>query len=331
MRFLFLIMCFLGISYSWASEYNIPSNIRFTIEREEDCLPIVYYFSLPEKTDGAYPILLLCEGSSSKGDLGSVFFIREYFSDRVSALNVGYLTIEKWGIDGDQINEVEFWNHYCRSQRLKDHLQVINHFNKNPPQGWNGQFIFIGVSEGGPLVTDLSINCPNTLATINWVGAGDWGWADELWQFFDHWKQNSFWIRLYDALPRWLPFSSDIPASRAEYDILVQEIIENPTPNQWMGGMTYFYHADAFTKAPVAYSKIQTPFLVVKGTEDSDIASCDQFVEKAEKAGVPITYLRIDGMDHWLRKRTDVIDQSFDWLKRQLLHQPCNECSINAG
>jgi hypothetical protein len=51
-----------------------------------------------------------------------------------------------------------------------------------------------------------------------------------------------------------------------------------------MGGMTYFYHADAFVKESVDYSKIRTPFLVVKGTEDSDIVSCDQFVEKAEKA-----------------------------------------------
>lgn len=268
--FCFLLLCFgfLEISCSWASEYHIPPSIRFTLEHEEDCLPIVYYFSSPDKIDEAYPILLLCEGSSSKGNLGSVFFIREWFSDRVSPLHVGYLTIEKWGIDGNQINEVEFWNHYSRSQRLKDHLEVIDHFNHNPPPGWNGQFIFVGVSEGGPLVTDLSTICPNTLATINWVGAGDWGWADELWQFFEHWKQNSFWIRLYDAVPRWLPYASDIPASREEYNTLVQEIIKNPTPNKWMGGMTYFYHADAFTKPPVDYNKIQSPFLVVKGTED---------------------------------------------------------------
>lgn len=318
MRFLFLILSFFGAFYSWASSLDIPSDIRFTLDREEGSCPIVYYFTPPEKTDETYPILILCEGSSSKNDLKSVFFIREYFLDRVSALNLGYLTIEKWGIDGHQIHEIEFWNHYSRSQRLKDHLQVVEHFNRNPPKGWSGEFIFIGVSEGGPLVTDLSINCQNTLATINWVGAGDWNWADELWEFFAHWKRSSFCIRLYDAIPRCIPFSWDVPPSRLEYDLLVQKMIENPTPHQWMGGMTYFYHADAFLKAPMDYRKIQTPFLVVKGTEDSDIVSCDQFVEKARKAGAPITYLRIDGMDHWLRKRPDVIDQSFDWLKMQL-------------
>lgn len=301
-----------------ADEYNIPPSIRFTIDREESTLPIVYYFSPPDTIDRTYPILVLCEGSSSKGDVGSVFFIREYFAERVQPLQVGYLTIEKWGVDGNQVDEKEFWDHYSRSQRLKDHLAVIHHLEKHPPQGWNGKLIFIGVSEGGPLVTDLSIIYPDTLATINWVGAGDWGWADELWQFFESWKQNSFWIRLYDAVPRWLPFSSDIPSTRQEFDVLVEHIINNPTPNQSMGGMTYLYHADAFLKSLVDYSKIQSPFLVVKGTKDSDIESSDQFVQKAMEAGVPITYFRIEGMDHWLRKRPDVIDQSFCWLKQQL-------------
>lgn len=263
-----------------ADEYNIPPSIRFTIDREENALPIVYYFTPPDAAQD-YPILLLCEGSSSKGDVRSVFFIREYFAERVQPLQVGYLTIEKWGVDGNEINEKEFWNHYSRSQRLEDHLRVIEHLKEHPPSGWNGNLIFIGVSESGPLVTDLSTMCSNTIATINWVGAGDWSWADELWQFFESWKQNSFWMRLYDSIPRWLPFSSDIPPTRQEFDALVEHIIHNPTPNESMGGMTYFYHADAFLKPAVDYSKIQAPFLVVKGTADSDIESCDQFVHKA--------------------------------------------------
>lgn len=319
---LFALFLFFGMVSAQANEYHIPPSIRFTLDREGSSSPLVYYFSKPDIVE-PYPILCLCEGSASKGDLKSVFWFREYFADRIQPLYVGYLTVEQWGIDGNEINEQEFWNHYTRSQRLDDHLKVIKYLEKYPPEGWNGKLIFIGVSEGGPLVTDLSVICANTLATINWVGAGDWSWADELWQFFETWKQNSFWIRLYDAIPRWLPFSSDIPPNRQEYDALVQRIINNPTPNQWMGGMTYLYHADAFLKPPVDYSKIRSPFLVVKGTADSDIESCDQFVQRATAAGALITYLRIKGMDHWIRKRPDVIDQSFDWLKMQLsLEEP---------
>ena len=51
---------------------------------------------------------------------------------------------------------------------------------------------------------------------------------------------------------------------------------------------------------------------------DSIIASCDLFVYNARQADVSITYLRIDDMDHYIRKRPDVIEQSFDWLKEQL-------------
>jgi pimeloyl-ACP methyl ester carboxylesterase len=300
-------------------EYNIPPSIRFTIEREESASPIVYYFSPPDTYSRGYPILILCEGSSSKGNIGSVFFIREYFAKRVQPLQVGYLTVEKWGVDGNHVDEKEFWCHYSRLQRLKDHLAVIDHLRECPPPGWSGELIFIGVSEGGPVVTDLSITCPDTLATINWVGAGDWCWADELWQFFRSWKQSSFWIRFYDAIPRWLPFSSDIPSTRQEFDNLIDYIINNPTPNQWLGGMTYLYHADAILQPPGDYSRIRSPFLVVKGTADSDIESSDQFVQKALQAGASITYFRVEGMDHWLRKRPDVIDQSFDWLEQQLI------------
>lgn len=301
-----------------ADQYNIPPSIRFTVERENNESSIVYYFSPPDSIDKSYPILVLCEGSTSKGDIGSVFFIRNYFVERVEPLRVGYLTVEQWGVDGNQINEEEFWTHYTRSQRLKDHMQVIHHLEEHPPAGWNGAFIFVGVSEGGPLVTDLSIMCPNTIATINWSGAGDWNWADELWQFFDHWKKNSFWIKLYDAIPRWIPFSSDIPSTRWEFDALVQEIIANPTPDLRMGGMTYLYHADAFQTPSTDYNKIKTPFLVVAGAEDSIIDSCDQFVQKGMDAGAPITYFRVDGMDHYIRKRPDIIDKSFEWLRLQL-------------
>lgn len=301
-----------------AAERDIPQSIRFTLEREESSFPIVYYFSLPDVIDKPYPIFIICDGSEVRGDERSVLVIRDFFAERVHSLNAGYIAIEKCGIDGNQIDKSEFWNRYTCSQRLKDHLQVVHYLEEHPPSGWNGQFIFAGVSEGGPLVTDLSIICPNTIATINWSGAGDWSWADQLWYFFEHWKQNSFWIRLYDAMPRWLPFSSDIPSTRLEFDALVQEIRSNPTPNLWMARMTYLYHADLLKRPSVDYAKIKAPLLVVAGKEDSILESCDQFVQKALDAGALVTYFRVDEMDHYIRKRPDIIDQSFDWLRKQI-------------
>lgn len=314
-----LTLLFLCKLSAKVEEYD--ASTRFTLEKENSTSPIVYYFSTPDTADKPYPILVLCEGSTSKGHIGSVLFIRNYLAPKIKPLQVGYLTIEKQGVDGNEVNEEEFWRNYTRSQRLKDHLSVIRHLEENPPTNWNGKFIFIGASEGGPLVTDLSILCPNTLATINWVGASDFSWKEELWLFFQNLKEHSFWFRLYDTIPRWLPFSSDVPSAREEYDTLVEKIIQNPSPNEWMGGMTYLYHADAFQTLAVDYSKIHAPFLVVKGSLDSDIASSDAFVQKAKEANAPITYFRIADMDHWIRKRPDVIDLSFDWLKKQMTNR----------
>jgi dipeptidyl aminopeptidase/acylaminoacyl peptidase len=58
--------------------------------------------------------------------------------------------------------------------------------------------------------------------------------------------------------------------------------------------------------------------LVVAGTKDSIIDSSDAFVCKAKEAGAPVTYMRILDMDHYVRKKEDVIKESFDWLKKQL-------------
>ena len=81
MKFIFCILCVLSWKL-WAESptYNIRPSVRFTLDREGSASPLVYYFSKPDAAQD-YPILVLCEGSSSKEDLGSVFFIREYFSE----------------------------------------------------------------------------------------------------------------------------------------------------------------------------------------------------------------------------------------------------------
>lgn len=308
----FCLACFL-----WLEVHGLQPS-RFVLDRN-DLPSVVYYFSMPELEEKqTYPIFVICGGSDLKGNEQSVLTIWNFFSERISALDVGCLAIEKCGMDGDAINRSLFWSEYTRSNRLRDHLAVISNLQNNPPPGWNGHFIFAGASEGGPLVTELSILCANTIATINWCGAGDLNWADELWDFFEHWKAHSLWIKLYFSIPRWCYFSADLPATRHEYDMLVQEIISNPSSSLTMAGMTYLYHADAFQTPPIDYTKIKAPFLVVTGTEDSFIKSSDLFVEKALHAGAPITYLRVEGMDHYVRKRIDVVDQTFMWVKEKI-------------
>ncbi|OTP71928.1 hypothetical protein [Caballeronia sordidicola] len=51
---------------------------------------------------------------------------------------------------------------------------------------------------------------------------------------------------------------------------------------------------------------------------DTLIQSSDDFYKKAKQAGVNITYWRIEDMDHSIRKRPELIERSFEWLKQQL-------------
>jgi len=134
--------------------------------------------------------------------------------------------------------------------------------------------------------------------------------------------QNTPWyIKLRAQLPSWMPYSLDLyfPKSRKNHDNAMDETIKNLSADLKLAGMTYKYHADALNSYPKpAYGKIKTPYLVVAGTKDSIIDSSDAFVQKAKEMGAPITYMRISNMDHYVRKKEDVINDSFAWLKKQL-------------
>jgi len=279
-------------------KYVIPSSSIYRIPRlEQDAPPITYYLSMPPKV-AQYAIAILCTGSSSRESIMSVIHLHRYLLQEFLDLQVGVLTVEQRGVDGDSINVEEFMAHYTRTARLEDHQHVIEHLINNPPEGWNGNIIFLGVSEGGPLVISLTeLYADRTWATINWCGAGDWSWREELWVFIE-------------AL-------DEVYMLREEYDRSMDETLKNPVISEEFMGMTHRYHADALQYPDPNYAKLTRPFLVVAGTEDSIIHSSDAFVATARSFNCPITYLRVEGMNHYIRKHPDVIAQSFEWLKEQ--------------
>lgn len=302
--------------------YIVPQKSRFTVKRFEVNVPdIIYYMSKPSKP--SFPIAILCGGSSLEDNIESIIHVHRYLLKEFLDLDIGVITIEQQGVDSNQINTREFIEHYTRSNRLSDHRTVIEHLKKHPPQGWNGKLIFLGVSEGGPIVTTLTTDYAGmALATVNWSGAGDFSWRDELWYFMQDIYSNTPWyIKLRAQLPSWIPYSLDLyfPKSRKDHDHAMDETIKNPSTKLKLAGMTYKYHHDALIVYPKPeYGKMKTPYLVVAGTKDSIIESSDAFVRKAKEAGAPVTYMRISNMDHYVRKREDIIKDSFVWLKNQL-------------
>jgi dienelactone hydrolase len=301
--------------------YKIPASSRFIAKRKEaDAPDIVYYMTRP-KIDKTYPIAILCGGSTSKEDIVSIIHFHRYFLKEFLDLGVAVLTVEQWGVDGPHVDEKAFMKHYTRSRRLQDYCHVIEHLQKYPPKGWNGKLVFLGVSEGGPIVNTLTTKYPDiTLATINWCGAGNHNWREELWQFMTQMakddpnftKENKCDEHHIKNCGTCAKHVSDIHWFREK----TNETLKNPTPHKTLYGMTYMYHADALTYPPCDYPKIKTPVLIVAGTKDPIIKSCDAFVKKAQKLSQgKITYLRVDDMDHYVRKRQDILDKSFEWLK----------------
>ncbi|GAO97675.1 alpha/beta hydrolase family protein [Caedimonas varicaedens] len=302
-----------------APHYDIPPSSRFTVRRlEADAPDIVYYFT-KAKGGERYPIALVCGGSSSPDEIDSIIHVHRYLLQEFMDAGAGVLTVEQWGVDGNKVHQKEFMDHYTRSERLKDHKAVIAHLKLNPPSGWNGKLIFLGVSEGGPIVTTLTTDYPEiTLATINWSGAGDWAWREELWVFLqDFLSQNPECPQHHKKLRDCKACSEPI-VSRERYDAYMNDTVNNPTAEKYFLNMTYKYHADALNYPPPSYQELKTPFLVVAGTRDSIISSSDAFVQKAKNAGCKITYLRIDDMDHYVARRPDIIKQSFQWLREQM-------------
>lgn len=101
-------------------------------------------------------------------DITSIIHFHRYFLKEFLDLGVGVITIEQQVIDGNHVKKTEFMQPYTRSNRLSDHRTVIEHLKKHPPQGWNGKLPFLGVSEGGTIVTTLTTDYSElTLATIN--------------------------------------------------------------------------------------------------------------------------------------------------------------------
>ncbi len=302
------------------STYVIPSSSRYMVQRTPEAAPdIIYYMSTPRHQE-SFPIALLCTGSSSKNSITSVIHFHRYFLQEFLDLGMAVISIEQWGVDGHSIHEQEFMDHYTRSQRLQDHKAVIEHLFEHPPKEWNGKFVLLGVSEGGLLVSSLT-ECysDSILATINWSGAGDWSWQEELWAFIEAFRKKGPWyLKLWDYVPTWLPFSFKVPKIKSEYDVYMQSMLSDPSTEEYFMGMTYKYHVDAMLYPLHDYQKIRSPFLVVSGAQDSLVASSDAFVQKAQEAGVPVTYIRIEDMDHYIRWRPDIIKKSFEWLREQL-------------
>lgn len=309
---LFLLSSFLIVlTFIEARESGVT---RFTLDRQGSTSQIVYYYEAPQIKEDKYPIILLCDGAPEY-PLRSVLFFNKCFGPYAYDLGLGCLSVESWGIDGKIIDKKEFWDHYTRSQRLEDHLAVVNYLEKNPPEGWNGQWIFCGYDEGGRLATDLALVSLNTVAVINLMGAYH-SYSERNW---DRCRHIAFYYSNWflDLATNWIFRSTYIPRTRFMFNAFLKEMKEDPSPKkQWGGNLTYLYHADALQQPGIDYEKIQFPYLVLTQGWDFRFSQSEAFVKAAREAGVDVTFIcdkntteRVEG-----KGELNLIEESFFWL-----------------
>lgn len=92
--------------------------------------PLVYYAELPDSD--SYPIVIALEGSfdSSRG-VTSVLKLHKKLSGLFLKENIGLITMEKRGVNGKQIDHEMFHSWNIPSQRLKDHIKLVEHLKKS--------------------------------------------------------------------------------------------------------------------------------------------------------------------------------------------------------
>ena len=312
------LLWFLLCVFSIQAEYEYT---RHTLPRDaSNKSEIIYYLSQSDQKE--YPIVVLCEGSYCAGQqIKSPSGLLKNFLPILKDCNVGLLTVEKWGVNGTDIDKEEFHAHNTITQRIADHQQVVDYLMVKRPEGWNKKVIFLGGSEGGDIATALTLhNSKQTIATIIFAGIGLRSRQEEIWDHMQAYRQNAAW---YEKLGLWFMGAWK---DRQEFDEQVTLMKQNPNPKKWWYGQTYTYWADAFSRSREAllpeFYNLKSPIFISTGTADSFIASSDELVEKMKQHGMHITYHRLQDVPHGMTDHAPhIFNIAADWLQEVLVEQ----------
>lgn len=307
-------------------EHSIPLETKQleyirSVARRPDGSEIIYYLRAAFDSQQEYPIVVLCEGSYQwREPIKSIKRMHSFFVPFLDSCNASLITVEKHGVDGDHIDEELFHQYNTVSQRIEDHLNVLCALENQHMPGWNGNYVLIGGSEGGAVISELMLKRSEAVvAVINYAGIGAYGFNEEMWAWLHQKRiQDSFIDRLIAKFYCWW---ENMPATREAYDRLADEIIQNPSPEKWRFGQTYKYLADAFLRGPTPqeFYSLKIPMLVVIGTQDPFIESCDEFIKQANAQGMPVTYWRIADLTHGIAaSRPDLFPKSIEWLQKNI-------------
>ena len=308
---------FLGLSCLSCSNYgktayalsdfsNHSSEIGFNKILIEEDLQAYTYFPL----EGSSPALLIIEGSYTHNKRPkSILRLFKPFERIIKEAKCGIVFMEKQGISPEHFNREKFHRLNTPSQRLSDHQKLLDFLKKNPPNGWNGNFIILGGSEGGPIAIKLS-RVADPIACITLGGCGDQTFKEHIWHTIQNYRHGK---SIKNKLIAWW---YNFPKNYLDFDKKCRLMKNDPSPKKWWFGQTYLYWADSLDQEEkTAFLELNCPVLVIAGSKDLEESSTQRLVSQAEEKGKDVIYKRIEGMGHnVLGPQWKVIDIVLDFL-----------------
>ncbi len=251
----------------------------------------IYYFEAPENREN-YPLLLVIEGSFDiERGPESILRLQKKFGELVLPMGVGVLTVEKRGVDGNEVDLDEF--HRCNTvtNRFKQHLELINRLEKDPPIGWNGKLAILGGSEGSAVAIKLAEKVMPS-ACIAIVPQGNQTFKEYVWGEVARFP-GSMRADLLSGV------EGVLPGSKEAFESQIELMKREPDPFRFWFGQSYLYWTDAAELGvEKEFLNLSCPAFVITGSEDLGCPSTDHLVQIAIENGQQVIYLKVEGMGH---------------------------------
>jgi hypothetical protein len=140
---------------------------RFELERA-DGSKLIGYWDAPKQIP--FSITLIVPGSQKESSRR----IHDSLKDDVTHIGQCALTLEKRGINEDQVDEKEFNRALSLEQRLEDHFLLLKELQKGLISDWDGKISLIGQGDGGRIGAAFAAKSDQVTALVLVASGGGW-------------------------------------------------------------------------------------------------------------------------------------------------------------
>jgi len=315
---LILVLClaiFSGCSNSDVSvtteDYSL-SEIQQISSLDERFL--TYYLERPVGAEDI-PILVVIDGSGCSGQLrpvlGTLFKPSPEAPDRYARI-----AVEKPGVASDATGSEDcsedFLKHYTMTNRVEDHLRVLQHLRKTAPW-WNGELYIWGWSDGGDIGMRLLAYYPDAQKAI--LGSFGGGFT-----MLEQFQSDTF-----------CPAENYNEAEQDKRDICFektrqkfQAMSDNPTwQKNWAGQDNSWrvWSTRLYGRSTVLLNDVSQPVLIIHGAQDVDAleSSRKMMTDLDETRRADVEVWEIKDIGHSFRdfdeqRLAEFTAQQLDWF-----------------